>query len=134
MQARKLPEAPDALAEADPLAAGALVAAELAALVAGDDALDELLPQAASNTTAAALATPASSEVFLTSPPLDQGWGVPEHWACLVPPLVQAAQNVSPVTPDEKRCITLAATSLPNRDRKRPEDRPGVNLALQDGR
>jgi hypothetical protein len=64
MQARKFPE-PDALAEPDAAGADVLVPDELLELVL-DDAVDELLPQAASRITAAALAAPASSEVCLT--------------------------------------------------------------------
>jgi hypothetical protein len=64
MQARKLP-LPAAALELVVAGADVLVPDELLELEL-DDAVDELLPQAASRITAAALAAPASSEVCLT--------------------------------------------------------------------
>ncbi|HEX4831471.1 MAG TPA: hypothetical protein VH478_10305 [Trebonia sp.] len=63
MQARKLPPLDEELAL--PVAAGALVDVPVPDELPAD-ALDELLPQAASKMTAAALAAPASSLVCRT--------------------------------------------------------------------
>jgi hypothetical protein len=71
MQARKLLPPAAELDELDE-AGGLLELVEL------DDALDVLLPQAASSRMAVVPATPASSEGYLTdSPPLDQDRDVP---------------------------------------------------------